>query len=149
MVKLCLLGGGKHLNEKELKEFVGKRIREERKRRKLTQKELADKVGVAHNTVSSYENGTNAPEQNMIFKIATALDIKVDDLFPSREYHPQEEKFLDRIESLKTANLQLKDMVFLQSLIEKTLSLQGTEREKFLDSIKFTVDYYKKMNDKD
>jgi len=46
-----------------------------------------------------------------------------------------------------TEDLDMEDMDFLNKLIEKTLSLEGAEREKFLESIRFTVDYYDKMND--
>lgn len=135
------------MNEKELKEFVGNRIREERKRRGLSQKELGEKIGVKHNTISSYEKGTNAPEQDALFGIARSLDITVDDLFPEREIDPNEGKFLDKLRLLGASNLQLKDMMFFQELIEKTLSMDETERERFLESIRFTIDYYQKMND--
>ena len=48
----------------------------------MTQKELGEKIGVKHNTVSGYENGTNEPEQDILFKIADALDVSINDLFP-------------------------------------------------------------------
>lgn len=130
------------MNEKELKEFVGGKIKYYRKKKQLSQKELGEKIGVKHNTISSYENGTNAPEQDTLFGIARALDVKVDDLFPKRE---QEEQFLDKLQELSNAKLELKDMAFFQELIEKTLSMDEEEREKFLESIRFTVDYYNKM----
>lgn len=136
------------MNEKELKEYVGRRIRDERKRKGLTQKELSEKIGVKHNTISSYESGKNAPEQDALFGIARSLDIAVDDLFPEREIDPNKGKFLNQLQSLGASNLQLKDMMFLQELIEKTLSMNETERGKFLESIRFTVDYYQKMNNK-
>src|SRR5690606_21991032 len=48
-----------------------------------TQKELGLKVGVKHNTISAYENGTNEPEQNTLFAIADVLGVSINDLFPS------------------------------------------------------------------
>lgn len=130
------------MNERELAEYVGRRIKEERKKKKMTQKELGERIGVRHNTVSSYEAGTNAPEQNAIFKIARALDIAVDDLFPEKENVTDE---LER--ALKMAEgLEVKDIEFLNELIGKTLSMTEEERAKFLESIKFTVEYYEKMN---
>ncbi|MBB6452020.1 transcriptional regulator with XRE-family HTH domain [Salirhabdus euzebyi] len=130
------------MNKKELYQFVGNRIREERKKRKLTQKQLGEKIGVKHNTISSWESGVNAPEQNAIFQIAEALNIKVDDLFPNKK---TEENYLDRINALTDSDLDVKDMYFLQQLIEKTLSLDEEEREKFIESIKFTVEFYEKQ----
>ncbi len=50
--------------------------------RNMTQKELGLKIGVKHNTISSYEAGTNEPEQNTLFAIADALGVSINDLFP-------------------------------------------------------------------
>ena len=68
-----------------IKGYVASRIKHYRKAAGLTQKELGEKIGVKHNTISSYESGKNEPEQNMLFKIASALGISVNDLFPSTE----------------------------------------------------------------
>src|SRR5690625_3350377 len=131
------------MTEKELAVYVGKRIREERNKKKMTQKELGRRIGVKHNTVSSYESGTNAPEQNAIFKIARALEVAVDECFPPKE-GPKDE--LERELKMKK-NLNKKHMEFLNKQIEKTLSLDEEEREKFLESIRFTVEYYESMKD--
>lgn len=66
----------------DTKKYVASKIKEYRKLRNLTQKELGERIGVKHNTISSYENGTNEPEQDLLFKIANALDITINDLFP-------------------------------------------------------------------
>lgn len=63
--------------------YVGQQIRKFRLQKGMTQKELGLKVGVKHNTISSYEKGINEPEQSIIFSIANALDVNIDDLFPS------------------------------------------------------------------
>ena len=68
--------------KKDIKLFVASKIREYRKMHGLTQRELGDKVGVKHNTISGYESGINEPEQDLLFKIASALEISVNDLFP-------------------------------------------------------------------
>lgn len=130
------------MGEEELKIFIGNKIREFRKKAKMTQKELGEKAGVKHNTISTYEKGASSPDQNIIFRIAQALDRSVDDFFPNE----REESYLHKIKDLTNTNLDLKEMQFLNELIEKTLSLKGEERAKFLESIKFTVEYYKKMN---
>lgn len=131
------------MNPKELDKYVGNKIREFRKRRNLTQKELGEKIGVKHNTISAYENGTNSPEQTMLFKIARALEIKVDDLFPTTTDVDVSEELERALHLAK--DLELKDIQLLKSLIEKALSLNEEEREKFLRSVKFAVDYYDNM----
>lgn len=67
----------------DISKFVGKKIRYYRKLNGMTQKELGEKIGVKHNTISSYENGTNEPEQDILFSIARTFEISIDDLFPS------------------------------------------------------------------
>lgn len=128
------------LDENELKIYVGNRIREERRKKRLSQKELGEKIGVKHNTISSYENATNAPEQDSLFKIAMALDIKVDDLFPPID-NPREKDNIERAMQL-AKNFDLKDINLLKELIEKALSLEETEREKFFDNIKIVLERY-------
>ncbi len=47
---------------------------------KLTQKELAEKIGVKSNTVSQYELGKREPSIPILKKIAEVLECTVDDL---------------------------------------------------------------------
>ena len=66
----------------DVRSYTENKIKEYRKLKRMTQKELGAKIGVKHNTVSGYENGTNEPEQDILFKIAAALDVSINDLFP-------------------------------------------------------------------
>lgn len=128
----------------ELSRHVGKKIKMYRTNKGMTQKELGEAIGVKHNTVSAYETGTISPEQDMLFAISKVLKIRVDDLFP---YIEGSEKTDELERALRLAkDLDVENMAFLNELIEKTLSMDEEEREKFLESIKFTVDYYDKMN---
>ena len=53
------------------------RIREARKAAGLTQKQLAEKIGVKHVSVSYYENGTVSPTYDQIQAIADATGVSV------------------------------------------------------------------------
>src|SRR5690606_3374822 len=68
--------------KQDISKYVGQQIRKYRLANKMTQKELGLKIGVKHNTISAYENGTNEPEQNVLFAIAKALNVSINDLFP-------------------------------------------------------------------
>ncbi|WP_432352696.1 helix-turn-helix domain-containing protein [Sporosarcina sp. A2] len=132
------------MKESDLSKFVGSKIKYFRKKKKLTQSDLGELIGKKNNTISNYETGTISPEQDALFAIAKALGIKVDDLFPAMEIDDANNNF-ER--ALKMTNgLELDEMNFLKDLIEKTLSMQGEDREKFLESIRFTVEYYEKLN---
>jgi transcriptional regulator with XRE-family HTH domain len=56
------------------------RIREIRKERGMTQKELAQMVGVDQSAVAQWETGTSGPHRNKLSKLAQALECTVDDL---------------------------------------------------------------------
>lgn len=49
---------------------------------KLTQEELADKVGISRAYMGYIEQGRNIPSVGVIHKIASVLRLKVKDLIP-------------------------------------------------------------------
>ena len=49
-----------------------------RKRSGLTQRELADKLCLAHNTISQYEAGVNQPNMGILVRIAEAFGVTTD-----------------------------------------------------------------------
>lgn len=57
---------------------VGSRIKERRKLLKLTQKELAMKVGLTEFNISKYERDYSSPDLDAIKNLAFALDCTVD-----------------------------------------------------------------------
>ncbi len=59
---------------------LGSRIAEARKYIKITQKELARRLGVVKSTISGYESGSRRPDADMLLKIAHELDVSVDHL---------------------------------------------------------------------
>ena len=57
------------------------RIKELRKAKKMTAKELADFINVAESTMSLYENGKREPDFKTLLAIAERLEVSVDELF--------------------------------------------------------------------
>lgn len=55
-------------------------IREIRKQRGLTMKQLGEIVGVAESTISQYENNKREPDNETLLRIAEALETSVDTL---------------------------------------------------------------------
>ncbi|MBQ9412066.1 MAG: helix-turn-helix transcriptional regulator [Oscillospiraceae bacterium] len=52
-------------------------IRQKRKEKKLTLRQLAKMVGCSESAISQYENGKRCPDYEMLLKIAEALDSSV------------------------------------------------------------------------
>ncbi len=61
---------------------LGRNIQKVRQERKLTQEELAGKVGVSTTWIGYIETGYRKPNLKMIYRIARSLGVKVKDLFP-------------------------------------------------------------------
>lgn len=78
------------MTEKELMKYIGSRISEFRKKNKLTQSELGNKIGVKNNTISAYERGAISTDQDILFKLARVFDVSIDDFFPDRNVIKEE-----------------------------------------------------------
>lgn len=61
----------------DIKTIVAKNILFYRKQNKMSQKTLAEKIGVKHNTISSWESCTNSVNIDSLFKICDALNVSV------------------------------------------------------------------------
>lgn len=59
---------------------TGNVIKELREKRKLTQKELADKINVSDKAVSKWENGKGLPDISVIEELAKSLGISIAEL---------------------------------------------------------------------
>lgn len=68
------------MSKKELKAF-GRRVKELRIERDLTQSELTEKVGLSNNFIGMVERGERNTSVDKIFKLAKAFDIKLAQFF--------------------------------------------------------------------
>ena len=70
------------MDDREINKFVGMKIKEFRKNKKLTQQDLADLVGVKNSAISNYEQGIRIPKRDFLFRVANALGVSIDEFFP-------------------------------------------------------------------
>ena len=54
---------------------LGKRIKEKRKEKKMTQQQLADMIGVTKVSICCYENETRSPELSNLVELAESLEV--------------------------------------------------------------------------
>lgn len=85
----------------DIKELLGKRIREIRKSQNLTQENLAELVGVESPSISNIENGKYYPTNENLQKIADVLKVKPYELYMFEHLRP--------IDELKTEIFQALD----------------------------------------
>lgn len=104
---------------KELKYLLGKRIKELRNKRGLSQQELSEMVNIDQRSLSSIECGNTFPSKHLVF-IANALEVSVQDLFDFEHITKTEndmKKFifsnLDKLDKndIRTIYLLIKSMI--------------------------------------
>ncbi len=74
---------------------TGKLIAERRKAKGLTQKALAEQLGVTNKAVSKWETGQGMPDISMVTELSRILEISVDELL-NGEYRSFEEKIPEK-----------------------------------------------------
>ncbi len=68
---------------------IGNFIKKIRLDNNLTQKELADRLGVTYQAVSKWENGKNVPDIGIMKQISEEFNVNIDELL-NGEYKPKE-----------------------------------------------------------
>ncbi len=66
----------------------GSQLKKLRKANKITQKELAQDLGLAQTTIANYENGSRFPNQETLVKIANHFDVSLDYLINNKISQP-------------------------------------------------------------
>lgn len=70
-------------------EEIGNYIRNGRRRKKLSLRELADLTGISYSTINKYENGVIVPKQDKFEKIQSVLGVAQDS--PTKESESERE----------------------------------------------------------
>ena len=70
----------------ELKHLIGKRIRDLRKSRKLTQEQLAELIGIGTPNISYIENGKFSPSVETLDKLAKVLQVEPYEIYMTSPY---------------------------------------------------------------
>ena len=94
---------------------LGERIYEARKRRKLTQSDLAEMVGISNTYLSHIENGSKNMSMDTFIDIANALGVTADELL------------IDNISS--------KDLHYSDGLFESLIGCSNYEKKVILEVV--------------
>ena len=66
--------------------MIGKNLQKLRKQKNMTQEALAEQVGVARQTIAKWETGESVPDLEMAAKLASVMEVSLDDLTNAPEY---------------------------------------------------------------
>ena len=128
------------MTDQELAIYIGLKIKEFRDQRGLTQKELADLIEMGNTTIANYEKGFRTPKKNTLFKIANALNVTIDDLFPILK---QSDNSI--IESVEEILSQLDPEPYQRNVLtcaERQLEEQKQAKKKLAEVHEVSVQYF-------
>ncbi len=94
---------------KSVKDLLGKRIKDLRLSKKLSQQELAEQVGIDQRNLSNIECGNTFPSKSLS-RLASALNIDLQELFDFEHYNADENAMIayiqKNLESLSSSDLK-------------------------------------------
>ncbi len=99
-------------------EKIGKFIAEQRKEQKLTQEELAEKLGITYKAVSKWECGKGLPDASIMVQLCEILNISVNDLLSGEKIDKEnyqkklEENIIDTIDYSNKKVLKKNKLIF-------------------------------------
>lgn len=106
----------------------GGKIKEARKAKHFTQKQLAEKIGAKHNSVSDWENNKNKPDPDTIELLCGVLDITPNYLLSLEtvEFSPVEKLLIKKYRSLDPHGKDMVDTV-LNKEFDRCQSIKKAE----------------------
>ena len=83
--------------------YFGETIRNARKALGLTQRQLADSLGVSNTSVSNWEKGLSRPDADMIQKLCAVLHLQANDFYGTKEAPAENSRRLVSDDDIKFA----------------------------------------------
>ena len=71
-----------------VKETIAKNLLYYRKKNKITQKALAEQLGVKHNAISAWENGVISIDIDTLFRVCKIFGVTVNDMYEMTSSEP-------------------------------------------------------------
>ena len=115
---------------------IGKRLKEARIRRKMTQEDLAAAVGVTKGALGNYETEVSSPKEAILIKLMEILQIDANFLY--QDYIQQEDEDSRRLEALhqdprlgllfdRTRKMSHEDVEFMLQMADRILKERDSE----------------------
>lgn len=98
------------MNQEEIGKFISKC----RKENKLTQDQLAEKLGVSNKTISRWETGITMPDYSILKSLCDSLNITINELFGCQKISVENYKNItdkNLLNALENSTFNLKDKI--------------------------------------
>lgn len=132
---------------REVNNMIGLRIKSLRKKENLTQKQLAEKIGVSQRMIGYYESEERFPPHDVLTKLADCFSVSADYLLgrsvTNEQVTPKDEKDIARrMEEIK------KDLQGEDGLMFSGEPMSQEAVESLLDAMEYIVKQTKVINKK-
>ena len=113
-------------------EKIGKFIQEVRKEKKLTQEDLATKLGITKNAVSKWERGISMMDMSLLIPVCDILEVSITELLNGERI--DNESLKEQPGEVSISNEKLKDFInrvteFTDADIEENTPIPTTPTE--------------------
>lgn len=110
---------------------IGKKISELRKRKDMTQMELADLMGISYQAVSNWERGNTMPDISKLGELAGILEVSVDTLIDSEK----EARIIEHISEDGKVDLEDEWEVGFEEIVNVAPILKPTQMDDLMDQV--------------
>ena len=129
----------------ERKQLVAQMIQETRKAKKLTQKEVADAIGVKLPTYSTYETGRSEPPIEILVRLSYLFNVSVDTLIQKQRQFKDTKDLEEKLNTFKSEIAKAKEelarrgntnpelalfIAGLESMVSATEQMSQTEKAR-------------------
>ncbi len=112
------------MQDASLRKALGRRIKQLRKDKLLTQKELANQIGSSHAQLNKYESGLNTPPLDRLLLLAEVLETSIDHMVAGQGHgeppiHSQ--RLIQRFQAIEEFNTDDRETIIkvLDAMIAK------------------------------
>lgn len=122
------------------KETLGAFVCELRKEKQMTQKEMAEKLGITDKAISKWERGLSYPDISMLEPIAELLDVSVMELLQGQRIQKETTLTVQEAQKMVDDSLILSDSeIHRKHIRSKTVILLGCVLLMFLVSLLLNI----------
>ena len=91
---------------------IGERITLLRKKKKLSQADLANAIEASRDMIGKYERNDNLPSVEVAFKLAEVFEVTIDYLLGKGQYATFDKESLERLEDIENLDSNTRKILF-------------------------------------
>ena len=113
-------------------EKFGKFIKELRKEKNLTQKQLADKINITDKAVSKWERGLSFPDITMLNILSKELNVSVEELLNGEKFKEEviDNKEQDNLDLQKSNGESMQKHIDIEKAVKEALEKAKNNKKK-------------------